>query len=70
MKIAVLVSMQEQKSMEVVCINDDYNEDEGNIAGGPATQGGRAGGGSSLSSEVPPLRQIYYLVLYTMFNVV
>ena len=26
--------------MEVVCINDDYNEDEGNIAGGPGPQGG------------------------------
>ena len=63
--------MPEQKSMEVVCINDDYNEDEGNIAVGPGhREGGRAGGGSSLSSEVPPLRQIYYLVLYTMFNVV
>ena len=34
------------------------------------SKGGRAGGGSSLSSEVPPLWQIYYLVLYTMFNVV
>ena len=55
--------MQEQKSMEVVCINDDYNEDEGNIAVGPGRRGGKSRWGELALERGSPSNKIYYLVL-------
>ena len=39
---------------EVVCINDDYNQDEGNTAVGPASQGG--GGEEQVGGARSPAR--------------
>ena len=47
--------------MEVVCINDDYNEDEGNIAVGPGSRGEEQVGGARSRARFP-LCKIYYLV--------
>ena len=50
--------------MEVVCINDDYNEDEGNIAAGPGSRGEEQVGGARSRARFPA-NKIYYLVLCT-----
>ena len=39
--------------MEVVCINDDYNEDEGNIAVGPGSRGEEQVGGARSRARFP-----------------
>ena len=51
--------------MEVVCINDDYNEDEGNIAVGPGRREGKSRWGElALERGSPSPANILFSVVH------